>query len=262
MRLKLQMSFIVDSNYCGSPYREAHCVNLNKLLRTVLLFSWKNCYFRFVLEEYIGSCHCELVLTWQHIKPIMKLFYVMYDDFFSLKGITLWSKDLIFFHLSFCETFPMAVRTHTILILWVFIFIDVIIATRRYGHSLHRLSSREEVSLWPSDHWSHFLHLYCPKKVGMWYWMVPKVLMEWSSFIFKLTDPWRCRQYIPRNAGNHSPNNTVSHPSRPESSETLQWKPQISWDTFVSLQLSHKPDKNEWEWAFNSLYVSRLDLAC
>jgi len=63
-------------------------------------------------------------------------------------------------------------------------------------------------------------------------------LHVWSSL--KLTDPWRRR-----NAGNLSPNNTVSHPSRPESSETLQWKPQISWDTFVSLQLSHKPDKNE-----------------
>jgi len=54
------------------------------------------------------------------------------------------------------------------LTLWIFIFIDIIIATRRYGHSLDRLSSREEhwecksksvVSLWQLDHWSHFLHL-------------------------------------------------------------------------------------------------------
>jgi hypothetical protein len=78
----------------------------------------------------------------------------------------------------------------------------------------------------------------------------------------KLTDPWRCRQYVPRNAGNHSTTNRVSHHSRPESSEALQWKPQILWDTFVSLQLLHKPNRNEWEWAFNSWYASWFDLAC
>lgn len=227
-----------------------------------------NCKFRFVWEEYIGSCHCELVLIWQRIKAFMKLFYVMYDDFFPLKCITLWSKDLISFHLNFCEAFLIAVRTHTILISCIFIFIGIIIVTRRYGHSLHRLFSRDEISLWPSDHWSHFPSSVMSQEV----WDV--ILngsqssdgMEFLHYqmpsSLKLTAPWRFRQYVPRSAGKHSPNNTVSHTNRPESSETLQWKHQILWDTFVSLQLSHKPDKNEWEWAFNSLYVSQLDLAC